>query len=283
MKSYIFLLLLVAIFGYNLKNEPVRSKGCGKPNTLQDHFKFTGGGIEHEIFLDVPQNYDNNKPYKLVFGMHCMGGSAQGVKNEQYYGMKALDNTQSAIFVAPHGYTDGMPWRVGDDKDHVFFGEFLTYLEENLCIDESRVFSAGFSFGAMFTNSLAQDFQDRLRAVAVFATADINIYIPQNKGKPIGWLGTVGMSDNLCRPDLGRSARNRILRNNGPGGSDCTGEQATEYPGFGNHVCYSYTTVDPNYPVRWCTFNGGHMWDPRENGSQRPWTTDEAWNFFNQF
>lgn len=283
MKSYIFILLFIAIFGYELKNAPVPSKGCGKPNTLKDRFKFTGGGIEHEIFLDVPSNYDNSKPYKLVFGMHCMGGSAQNVKNEHYYGMKDLDTTQSAIFVAPHGYTDGMPWRVSDDKDHKFFGEFLDYLEENLCIDQSRVFSSGFSFGAMFTNSLAQDFQDRLRAVAVFATADINIYIPPNAGKPIAWWGSVGMSDNLCSPPLGRSARDRILKNNGPGKTDCTSEKAQEYTGTGPHVCYSYKTVDPNYPVRWCTFNGGHMWDPKEGGSQRPWTTEEAWAFFSQF
>lgn len=29
-------------------------------------------------------------------------------------------------------------------------------MEAGLCIDQSRIFSVGFSFGAMFTNSLAQ-------------------------------------------------------------------------------------------------------------------------------
>ena len=213
--------------------------------------------------------------------MHYMGGSAWGVKNEQYYGLKSLDYTQSAIFVAPHGYTDGMPWRVSDNKDHLFFDELLNFLKNYLCIDQSRVFVAGFSFGSMFTNSLAQVFQDKIRAVAVFSTADINIYIPPNSGKQIAWWGSVGMSDSLCTPQLGRSARNRILKNNGPGRTDCTWEKATEYSG-GKHVCYSYKCVDPRYPVRWCTFNGGHQWDPRE-GNQRPWTTDEVWAFFNQF
>ena len=268
-------------FGYPLKNEPTPSKGCGKDNTLKNYFKFKGGGIEHEVYLDLPENYDKNKPYRLVFGMHCMGGSAQNVaKNEHYYGYRDKDK-KNTIFFFSHGYTDQMPWRCGDNKDHLFFDEILTYLNENLCVDTSRVFSSGFSFGAMYSNSLAQTFQHRLRGVVVFATADQVIYIPKNSGKPIAWMGTVGLSDGTCPPSMGRSARDRILRNNGPEGhTDCTSEKATEYTG-GNHVCYDYKTVDPRFPVKWCTFNGGHQWDMRENGKM--WASDIGWEFITQF
>lgn len=270
-------------FGYAIGNDPTPSKGCGKDNTLKNYFKFTGGGIEHEVYLDLPENYDKNKPYRLVFGMHCMGGSAQNVaKNEHYYGYRDQKGAkESTIFVAPHGYTDNMPWRCGDNKDHLFFDEILTYLNENLCVDTSRVFSSGFSFGAMYSNSLAQTFQHRLRGVVVFATADQVIYLPKNAGKPIAWMGTVGLSDGTCPPSMGRSARDRILKNNGPEGhTDCTGEKATEFSG-GNHVCYDYKTVDPRFPVKWCTFNGGHQWDMRENG--KLWASDLGWEFITQF
>ena len=278
-------------FGYALKNAPTPSKGCGKDNTLKDNFKFTSAGIEHEIYLTMPENYDKNKPYRLVFGMHYMGGSAEAVaKREAYYGFRnqpgAKENT---IFVAPHGYTDENgkenPWRCGDDKDHIFFDEFLTYLNENLCVDTSRVFSIGFSFGAMFSNALAQDFQHRLRGVVVFATMDQVIYLPKNKGLPIAWMGTVGMSDNLCTPKLGRSARDRILKNNGKPDAngnftDARGEEAEEYSG-GKHVCYDYKTVDPRFPVKWCTFDGQHSYSPREDG--KVWTTETGWEFITQF
>ena len=271
-------------FGYAIGNDPTPSKGCGKDNTLKNYFKFTGGGIEHEVYLDLPENYDKNKPYRLVFGMHCMGGSAQNVaKNEHYYGYRDQKGAkESTIFVAPHGYTDNMPWRCGDNKDHLFFDEILTYLNENLCVDTSRVFSSGFSFGAMFSNSLAQTFQHRLRGVVVFATADQVIYLPKNAGKPIAWMGTVGLSDGTCPPSMGRSARDRILKNNGPEGhTDCTGEKATEYANNGGHVCYDYKTVDPRFPVKWCTFSGGHQWDMRENG--KLWASDIGWEFITQF
>ena len=279
-------------FGYAMGNAPTPSKGCGKENKLKDNFTFTGGGIEHEIYLTLPENYDKDKPYRLVFGMHYMGGSAKNVATrEAYYGLRnqkgAKENT---IFVAPHGYTDENgkenPWRCGDDKDHIFFDEFLTYLNDNLCVDTSRVFSVGFSFGAMFSNSLAQDFQHRLRGVVVFATMDQVIYLPKNKGLPIAWMGTVGMDDPLCTPKLGRSARDRILKNNGKPDADgnftdARNEKAEEYSGTGNHVCYDYKTVDPRFPVKWCTFNGEHAYNASDDG--KVWTTPTAWEFITQF
>ena len=278
-------------FGYAMGNEPTPSKGCGKENTLKDNFTFTSAGIEHEIYLTLPENYDNNKPYRLVFGMHYMGGSAKNVATrEGYYGFRnqkgAKENT---IFVAPHGYTDENgkenPWRCGDDKDHVFFDEFLTYLEENLCVDTSRVFAVGFSFGAMMANSLAQDFQDRLRGVVVFATMDQVIYLPTNRGKPIAWMGTVGMNDVLCTPRLGHSARDRILKYNGipddeGNFGDARDEEALEWTS-GDHVCYDYQSVDPRFPVKWCTFDGEHTYLPRENGEV--WTARTGWEFITQF
>ena len=283
-------------FGYGIGNAPTPSKGCGKDNTLKDNFKFTGGGIEHEIYLTMPENYDKNKPYRLVFGMHYMGGSAKNVATrEAYYGLRNQSGAkENTIFVAPHGYTTETdrsgketenPWRCGDDKDHVFFDEFLTYLNENLCVDTSRVFSVGFSFGAMFSNSLAQDFQDRLRGVVVFATMDQVIYLPKNKGLPIAWMGTVGMGDELCTPKLGRSARDRILKNNGKPDADgnftdARGEEAEEYTG-GKHVCYDYKTVDPRFPVKWCTFDGNHTYNASDDG--KVWTTPTAWEFITQF
>jgi poly(3-hydroxybutyrate) depolymerase len=283
-------------FGYGIGNEPTPSKGCGKENTLKDNFTFTGGGIEHEIYLTMPENYDKNKPYRLVFGMHYMGGSAKNVATrEAYYGLRNQSGAkENTIFVAPHGYTTETdrsgketenPWRCGDDKDHIFFDEFLTYLNENLCVDTSRVFSVGFSFGAMFSNALAQDFQHRLRGVVVFATMDQVIYLPKNKGLPIAWMGTVGMGDELCTPKLGRSARDRILKNNGKPDADgnftdARGEEAEEYTG-GKHVCYDYKTVDPRFPVKWCTFDGKHAYNASDDG--KVWTTPTAWEFITQF
>src|ERR1035437_323898 len=53
-----------------------------------------------------------------------------------------------AIFVAPAG-SGNTPWDF--TRDSVVFDDLLALVDANLCIDDSRVFSTGFSFGAMMT------------------------------------------------------------------------------------------------------------------------------------
>lgn len=287
-------------FGYALKNSPTPSKGCGVTSKLQEvgsnpnakKYSLNSAGLNREYWVTLPKNYDNKKPYKILFAMHCMGSNAEDFTYHTpdqdhpspYYGQQELDKNNEFIFVAPRGDTDGMPWRTSDNKDHIFFDELLTLLEENYCIDTSRVFVTGFSFGSMVTNSLAQAFQHRIRAVAVYAVADWNIYIPQNAGKPIAWMDVHGTQDGLCSYDRVDSSVDRILANNGPDGTDARGEKAEKYPGYGPHVCYDFKNVDPRFPVKLCTWNGGHQWTAYDEGNwQNTWVPKEVYNFFNQF
>ena len=292
-------------FGYALKNEPTPSKGCGTTSKLQktksvengDRFELRVGSENREYFITLPKNYDNKKPYKLLFAMHCMGSNAEDFVHHYadqdhpspYYGQQKLDTEGNYIFVSPRGDTDGMPWSVSSDKDHKFINQLLTTLEENYCIDTSRVFMTGFSFGAMVTNSMAQDMQDRLRAVAVYATADYNIYLPKNKGLPIAWMAVHGKNDGTCQYSRARdSALKRILKNNGKADADgnftdASAEKPKEVGGSG-HLCYDFTPVDERFPVKFCSWNGQHQWTAYDNGNwQNTWVPQEVHKFFEQF
>ena len=292
-------------FGYALKNTPTPSKGCGTISKLQktrsvengDRFEMRVGSDNREYFITLPKNYDNRKPYKLLFAMHCMGSNAEDFVHHSpdqdhpspYYGQQKLDTEGNYIFVAPRGDTDGMPWSMSSDKDHKFIDQLLTTLEENYCIDTSRVFMTGFSFGAMVTNSMAQDMQDRLRAVAVYATADYNIYLPQNKGLPIAWMAVHGKNDGMCQYKRARdSALKRILKNNGKADADgnftdASAETPKEVGGSG-HLCYDFTTVDERFPVKFCSWNGQHQWTAYDSGNwQNTWVPEEVHKFFEQF
>ena len=292
-------------FGYAMKNAPTPSKGCGTTSKLQktksvengDRFEMRVGSDNREYFITLPKNYDNKKPYKLLFAMHCMGSNAEDFVHHYadqdhpspYYGQQKLDTEGNYIFVSPRGDTDGMPWSVSSDKDHKFINQLLTTLEENYCIDTSRVFMTGFSFGAMVTNSMAQDMQDRLRAVAVYATADYNIYLPKNKGLPIAWMAVHGKNDGTCQYNRARdSALKRILKNNGKADADgnftdASAEKPKEVGGSG-HLCYDFTTVDERFPVKFCSWNGQHQWTAYDSGNwQNTWVPEEVHKFFEQF
>ena len=259
-------------YGWGLKNNPVPSSGCGKDTRLDYKYRGDKPYIDFKwskgtrtVRIDIPKSYDKNKPYKLIFGMQCMGGWAGGVQDEGYYGLKPLDKNETAIFVAPEGNGNQAPC-----------------LEGNFCIDSSRVFSTGFSYGSMFSNGLSWNHQDVLRAVAVYETAERNIWLPQRKNMGIGWMGVLGLDDGLCTPEMGRAARDIILTLNSEGGK-AKNERAEEAQRNAAHKCYDYTTVEERFPVRWCTQSGGHIWDHKDPGQNKSWVPETTWDFFSKF
>jgi poly(3-hydroxybutyrate) depolymerase len=170
-----------------------------------------------------------------------------------------------------------VPWRGGDNKDHIFFEDMVALFQSELCIDSSRIFSVGFSFGAMFTNALAQTHQDTLRGVVVYAAADYNIYFPANSGNPLAYLGVHGTADGTCPLTSGRRSRDRFVTNN-----QCTVPPSVPEATGSTHVCYDYECPS-NYPVKWCTHNGGHTDLPLDPGQTRSWDIDLTWAFITQF
>ena len=273
-------------YGWGLKNDPVPTRGCGKDTRLDYKYRGDKPYIDFRwskgvrtVRIDMPKSYDKNKPYKLIFGMQCMGGAGSIVQDEGYHGLKWIDKNETAIFVAPEGNGSQLPW--GQD-DYLLFDELLAYLEGNFCIDSSRVFSTGFSYGAMFSNGLSWNHQDVLRAVAVYETAERNIWLPQRKKMGIGWMGVLGLDDGMCTPEMGRNARDIILTLNSEGGK-AKNERAEEAQRNAPHKCYDYTTVEERFPVRWCTQSGGHIWDHKDPGQQQSWVPQATWEFFEKF
>jgi len=140
-------------------------------------------------------------PYRLIFGMHCMGCDAPTIAGTNsrsdgaynYYGLGAL--ATNAILVAPQGNSDGT-WQ--GEPDRKFFADMVNLFKDTLCIDTTRIFSCGFSFGAMFTYALSLEFPTVLRAVACYAPANYNMDQPPNKHLPIGYFQTTGTSDGTC-------------------------------------------------------------------------------------
>jgi len=306
-------------FGYALKNNPRPSKGCGKNSTLQStgsvengkKFNLNVGGKNRTFFMTLPKNYDNTKPHKLLIANHCMGSKAEDFVHHSpdydhpspYYGQQKLDTEGNYIFVAPQGNDNGT-WN--GMEDHQFVDEMITAMFDNYCIDTTRVFATGFSFGAMFTNSLAQDMQERLRAVAVYAVADYNIWLPSAgsgrydaKNLPIAWMGVHGKGDGTCDYNRAKnSALPRILKRNGKADADgkftdASAEKPKEInSNTAGHVCYDFTTVDPRFPVKFCSWNGPHRWPAHDEGDysnynsnswSKSWVPQEVHKFFEQF
>ena len=276
--------------GYALKNDPVLSTGCGQAlstttfkSGANTTYKMTSATLSREYIMYIPSSYDPSKPYRLVFNFHCMGSSdTQCANSDGYYWLKAQDTGNTTIFVAPQGYTDSMPWR-SDDKDHTFFDDMLKLFKSELCIDVSRVFAIGFSFGGMETYSLSVDHQKDLRAAVGIAPANYNIYVPTKTHQPIAWMQTTGVNDTTCPWVNGSSTTQGSKYIAIEHGTDngCTVPSTIPTWTSGNHLCVDFTGCKEGYPTKICTFNGSHTDVSTESGTN--WIPTEAWKFITQF
>ncbi len=299
-------------FGYAIGNKPTPSKGCGTNSTLKkvksvengDQFEIRVGNDTRKYFITLPKNYDNKKPHKVLFALHCYGSNGEDFVHHKadydhptpYYGQQVLDKNGDYIFVSLDAI--GGLWNKGQ-ADHDFFAQTLTTLNENYCIDTSRVFINGFSYGAMFSYSLMQDMQSRVRAAATYAVADYNIWLPEGnnmKNLPIAWMNVHGVNDGRCDYNRAKnSALPRILKRNGKADAngdftDASSEKPEEVKGNTGHVCYDFKNVDERFPVKWCSWPGDHQWTAHDTGNmgvgwnwESTWVPEEVHKFFEQF
>jgi hypothetical protein len=102
-------------------NPPVPSAGCGKATTVTNGKKtITSTNQQRTYIIDIPADYDMNKPYRLFYTSHWIGSTSEAVRDQNYYFLKPLAQAanEPAIFVAPQ--SDGSTWQ---QKDHALFDE----------------------------------------------------------------------------------------------------------------------------------------------------------------
>jgi poly(3-hydroxybutyrate) depolymerase len=262
-----------------------KSMGCGKAPTLTSGNRtIQSAGQNRSYILRIPNNYDNNRPHRLVFGYHWRGGTMQDVDGGgtsgavwSYYGLRAqADDT--TIFVAPQGIDNG--WQNTGDRDLTFTDDMVELIQNDLCVDKGRVFALGFSYGGGMSYALACGRPSVFRAVAVYSGGVLSGC--DGGTQPVAYLGIHGLGDGTLPITGGRTMRDRFVENNG-----CTDQDPPEPNGGSQmHTCTTYQGCMAGYPVRWCAFDGGHTPGVVDGGGDdgaRTWTKAEAWEFFSQF
>jgi poly(3-hydroxybutyrate) depolymerase len=192
--------------------------GCGKTPTLRSGAQsITTNGRNRSFVLRIPDGYNNTTPYRLIFGFHWNGGTANDVDSGgtsgypwSYYGLRALSNG-TAIFVAPQGLNNG--WANSGGEDVTFVDDMIRRIEADLCVDTAQRFALGFSYGGGMSYALACARATVFRAVAVYAGAQLSGC--SGGTEPVAYIGLHGLRDSVLNISAGRSLRDRFVRNNG--------------------------------------------------------------------
>ena len=254
--------------------------GCGKARTLQNGtINITFGGASRKYILRVPDNYDNSHPYRVVFAYAESGSSAMSVATRNYFTMAALDTGKTTIFVAPDAANGTGSWSKSDVE---LTDAILMQLQNDLCIDKTRLFATGFSFGGGMAIALACTRADVFRGVAFFSGADLTGSCSGTLTKPIAYYASQasGDSSGTPMPSSGKVKQAEFAAVNG-----CMPEPgALTFPAPGQpHTCTVYKGCSAGHPTVYCVFDGPHGWEPKDPGQSMSWNAPEAWKFITQF
>jgi polyhydroxybutyrate depolymerase len=254
------------------------SAGCGKATTLTSaRASIDVSGKTREYILALPKTYDQNHPYKLVFVWHPWGGSAQQIASGGYFGLQKVANNE-AIFVAGEGQdyqNNGLGWGNAGGEDFDFLQAMLERFRSQLCIDENRIFSTGFSFGAMFSFTLGCEADSMMRAIVPMAGNTTTSGGCAAGTRQVAVLALIGTDDTLLSGH--RQAVETYAKRDG-----CTTQTAPAQPSWCDGIdqkylpctCVSYQGCKSGYPVVSCEYKAGHQQAPNPG---------PIWDFLSQF
>jgi polyhydroxybutyrate depolymerase len=155
------------------------------------------GGRKRRYIVHVPPGYDRGHPVPVVMYFH--GGGASAINSRPWLGFDALADQKGFIMVYPYG-TGILPRRLltfnagsccgyamkHNVDDVGFTRAMLDELGRTFCVDPKRVYSTGYSNGAMMSYRLACEMADRIAAIGtVGGTLGTNISCSPSRPVPV--------------------------------------------------------------------------------------------------
>jgi poly(3-hydroxybutyrate) depolymerase len=251
------------------------------------------GGKQRRYILNVPTNYDNKTPYRLIVTYHQLDGNDKQMFNWKYYGLLPLSK-DTTIFVAPNGQKNGSPctgtgdgdsgcgWPNSSDSDLALADAVVAQIEENFCIDTNRILATGWSYGGSMSfrtacsRPLGGSSSWGVRAIAIYAAAQLSGNCTPSK--PVAYYHAHGTRDGVLNyENMGLPLAQAFAKAN-----SCTWATPAKVTS-GAHKCTNLAGCATGYPLEFCSFDGDHTPFPDNGQAQGSWGPEEAWKFLSQF
>ena len=153
--------------GAAAKGRAVPSAGCGTATGAAQTLERHDVGDRYYL-MTTPPDLDATSPRPVVLDLHGLAEGAQIHSIMSKSGAYAADH--GFISIIPHGSGNPVKWDVSLDRkanpDLVFLDGVLDQVEAEQCVDTSRVYATGLSYGAIMSSTLGCAMSDRIAAIA---------------------------------------------------------------------------------------------------------------------
>lgn len=262
---------------HEANEKPCTSSGCGitHHSGYLANFTVSSGNLTRYYSVNVPDNYNPDQHYPLIFDYHGNGDtSLEQWNNSQYY---AYPGGDQYLAVYPQGYGgswQGPTYATPGVDDLQFTTDLLAHIRSKYCVDSDRVYASGKSNGGGFVDTLACS--DNGDEFAAFAMASAALYTDTSFGdctKKRVILESHGDNDTTIPYAPTKNGKGGPLPQikqwvSWWGGRDCGNDTkpvlSGDLGGYNttSYSCHGWTDVVQHYQV----FKLGHCW-PSSSGN----------------
>ena len=250
-----------AAAGSDAPRASLPSAGCGRTPSHRSGATYLtldvpDGGGQRRFLVSLPPGFDPKRSHRVIFGFS--GRDWIGEQMVSYFGLEPLRRADEIlVYPDPLRRTFGSwgtvrGWQLGPygqnasgTQDLAFVRAIVDYLAQSYCIDRTRVFATGHSWGGDMTHVLSC-FTDLFRATVPVAANDPYWFRSptgpvQCSGKTAVWT-MYGLQDTSFddRGANGRKVRDFWLTANQCTGVEQTRDLSITLPGGAKEQCVAY-------------------------------------------
>lgn len=174
------------------------SPGCTTPAPSGlEKIDLTVAGKPRAALIHTPAGWNGKTALPLVLSFHGLGSTAEQQRTSD--GFVARSDKDKFVVVHPQAGGTlgalGAAWDLKGTSEVDYVSALLDDVEGRMCIDPSRVYATGLSYGGAMTDLLACNMADRIAAAA-----PVSAYLPKidcKPSQPVPMMSFHGVEDQL--------------------------------------------------------------------------------------